>query len=123
MISLISKWWIQQGNESIVIPALKKLAKDVEENEKNTLTYMVHVPEFGTPDPSVPVPRPGEVIFVETYLDWAAFQNHVNGPIFTTFKKKYGDLFVQANSKNSYEANPYVYVEFLTRIAGFDNSF
>ena len=123
MISLISKWWIQQGNESIVIPALKRLVKDVEENEKNTLMYMVHVPEFGTTSPSVPVPVPGEVVFVETYLDWAAFQDHVNGIFFTTFKKKFGSLFVQANSKNSRGSDPYVYVEFLSRIAGFDNSF
>ena len=123
MISLISVWWIQQGNEPLVVPALSKLAKEVKANEKGTLTYIINVTDFGTSFPSIPEPRPGEITFVEAYRDWNAFQDHLKGEIFTTFKNEFGSCFVQKNSKNSDQTEPYTYVKFLTRLSGFDHSF
>ena len=125
MISLIAKWWIQPGNEDIVVPALKKLANDVRA-EEGTLLYLVHTPDFIKHSPnftSEPVPRPGQVVFVEVYDTWPAFQDHVTGQTFTTFMRDYGKMFVQAHLESgSKEPQPFMQVEFLERIAGFVRS-
>jgi len=117
MISLVSNWWIVQGNEAKVLPALKELAANVKAHEPGTLMYTVHFPNFGdgiSSHTSRPVPRPGAVIFVESYQDWDAFDAHVEGPIFKKFVGDYGHYFVQSE-----KGGPYTGVVFMDRIAGF----
>lgn len=120
MYSLIAKWTIQQGKETPAIAALKKLAKQVQENEKDTLIYLVHTPNLK--EDSLPTPSPLEVVFFEVYKNKAAFIAHVNGKVFTDFVKKNGSLFlsttVQCNDGGS-STNPFVLAEFLSRQAGF----
>jgi len=122
MFSLIAKWWITPGHEATVIPALERLAAEVRE-EPGTLLYLVHIPTFALPDPrsaSEPVPRPGEVTFIEVYDSWQAFQDHLAGAAFTGFKRAYGPRFVQAHAApGTAGTQPFIQVEFLDRIAGF----
>lgn len=120
MISLIARWWITPGKEDLVVPALQRLAGAVR-SEPGTLLYLVHLPDFGTPAPgSEPMPRPGEVVFLEGYADWAAFQAHLGGPSFTAFKRDYGAMFVQAHgAAGATGPQPFVQVEFLQRVGGF----
>lgn len=120
MISLIAKWWITPGKEEAVVPALQRLASEVRA-EPGTLLYLVHLPDFTTPSPgSEPAPRPGEVVFVEGYADWPAFQAHLAGPAFTAFKRDFGAMFVQGHgTAGSSGPQPFVQVEFLDRVAGF----
>ncbi len=120
MISLIAKWWITPGKEDLVVPALLRLAGEVR-SEPGTLLYLVHLPDFATPAPgSEPVPRPGEVVFVEGYADWDAFKAHLTGPTFTAFKRDFGAMFVQAHATSGTTGSqPFVQVEFLERVAGF----
>jgi quinol monooxygenase YgiN len=117
MYPLIAKWTILPGNEKKAVAALKKLAKDVKQQEPGTLLYMVHVPNFK--EKSLPTPPAGEVVFFEIYKDQAAFLKHVGGSIFTNFVKQYGKLFL-----NDFSATPQVYMstEVLTQLAGFARS-
>jgi quinol monooxygenase YgiN len=120
MYTLIAKWTIKQGQEAPAIAALKKLAKQVQQQEKDTLIYLVHIPDMT--QASLPTPSPLEVVFFEGYKNQAAFVAHVTGPIFTKFVQQYIDLFlsttVQCKEGDS-STNPYVLVEFLSRKAGF----
>jgi quinol monooxygenase YgiN len=122
MVSLIARWWITPGQEEIVMPALERLAAQVRA-EPGTLLYLVHTPNFTPPDPrstSEPVPRPGEVTFVEVYDSWQAFQDHLAGPAFTGFKRTYGPLFIQARgAAGAQSTEPFIQVEFLDRVARF----
>lgn len=122
-ISLYSNWWIKPGHEKKVAPLLKKLAKKVEKEEPGTLMYLVHFPINDFTNSlgfvSEPVTRPGAVTFVETYASWQAFKDHVEGPIFTGFVKKYGHHFVQAAVKKGEDPKPFTQVVFMDKVAGF----
>jgi quinol monooxygenase YgiN len=111
---LEAKWTILPGNEEKATAALIQLAKDVQQNEPETLLYMVHIPNFK--EKSLPTPAQGEVLFWEVYQDQNAFFKHVNGPIFTAFVKTYGDLFL-----SDFSTPPQVFMttEVLTQIQGF----
>lgn len=111
---LIAKWTILPGNEAVAIDALKKLAQDVQKNEPGTLLYMVHMPNFN--EKSLPTPPAGEIFFWEVYEDQAAFQQHVNGPIFQGFVSQYGHLFL---SDFSNPPQVFMTTEVLTKIEGF----
>lgn len=111
---LEAKWTILPGNEEKAKTALIQLAKDVHENEPETLLYMVHVPDFK--QKSLPTPPQGEVLFWEVYENQDAFLKHVNGPIFTTFVKTYGSLFL---SDFSNPPQVFMTTEVLTQIEGF----
>lgn len=114
MYPLIAKWTILPGNEEKAIEVLKKLAQDVQENEPDTLLYMVHVPNFK--EKSLPTPPAGEVEFWEVYKDQLAFFKHINGTIFQDFVKNYGQLFL-----NDFNVPSQVFMttKVLTQIAGF----
>ena len=112
-VSLTSKWFIHPGREEEVFAALEQLARDVQEHELDTLTYLVHSPLANGDLQSLPPSDLSSVLFFEVYRSAKAFQAHLNGPIFTKFVEKYGSLFVPANGK------PFVFVEFLARRAGF----
>ncbi|MWB93262.1 hypothetical protein GON26_02730 [Flavobacterium sp. GA093] len=111
---LEAKWTILPGNEAKATEALKQLALDVQENEPETIMYMVHVPNFK--EKSLPTPAQGEVIFWEVYEDQEGFLKHVNGPIFQNFVKTYGELFL-----SDFSTPPQVFMttEVLTLIEGF----
>jgi len=111
MLSLTSQWFLRPGCEQTAIAALRQLAADVEAQEPDTLTYLVHTPYAGLQ--SLPPADPLSVLFFEEYSDDAAFQRHVTGPVFTGFVKQHGDLFVSAHG------SAFTFVMFLTRQAGF----
>lgn len=113
-VSLISEWFLKPGSEAEGIAALRQLALDVEANESDTLTYLVHTPFQGDARlQALPPVDPSSVLFFETYRDADAFLAHVGGPVFKGFVAAHGDLFIASNG------SPYTTVEFLTRQAGF----
>lgn len=116
-VSLTSNWFIRPGCEQAADAALRVLAREVQLEEPDTLTYLVHRP-FHDPAQlqSLPPGNPLTVLFFETYRNADAFLRHVNGPVFTQFVQQHGDLFVQSNGK------PFTTVEFLETLAGFVRS-
>lgn len=113
-VSLTSNWFIRPGCQEAADAALRALARDVERDEPDTLTYLVHAPFQGDSRlQALPPADPLTVLFFETYRDAHAFLQHVNGPAFTTFVQERGDLFVQSNGK------PFTIVKFLETRAGF----
>nr|WKF61250.1 hypothetical protein HUO10_005781 [Paraburkholderia busanensis] len=113
-VSLTSNWFIRPGCEEAADAALRALALEVERQEPDTLTYLVHRHRPDTPKlQSLPPGDPLTVLFFETYRNADAFLRHVNGPVFTQFVQQHGDLFVQSNGK------PFTTVEFLDTLAGF----
>lgn len=120
MFPLISVWTISKGNEKACIAALKRLAKQVEQQQEGTLAYLVHVPDMS--QPSQPTPTPLQVVFFEIYKDEAAFLEHVNGELFNHFVNRHKQLFLCLEVKDKKGEKikwPYTTVEFLTRQAGF----
>lgn len=120
MFPLISVWTISEGNEKAAIAALKRVAKQVEQQQEGTLAYLVHVPDMS--QPSQPTPTPLQVVFFEIYKDKAAFLEHVNGDVFINFVNRHKKLFLclEVKDKNGKKITwPYTTVEFLTRQAGF----
>lgn len=112
-VTLTAKWFLKPDLEKDAHEALDKLAEAVRANEPDTLMYLVRTPFTGGDLQSLPPADPGTVVFLEMYRNADAFHAHVNGPVFTDFVKKHGDLFVTANG------TPFVLVEFLSRRAGF----
>jgi predicted enzyme related to lactoylglutathione lyase/quinol monooxygenase YgiN len=111
-VSLISRWFVKPGCGKKALAALRRAAEEVEAREPHTLTYRVHVQYAGDLQPLPPV-DPLSILFFEVYRDAQAFDDHLNGPVFTTFVRDHGHLFVQAGGK------PYTTVDFLTLHAGF----
>jgi predicted enzyme related to lactoylglutathione lyase/quinol monooxygenase YgiN len=113
-VSLTSKWFMRPGCEAAATTAIRELASAVAANEPDTLAYLVHFPWAGPGGlETLPPPQPGTVVFFETYRNVDAFHAHVNGPVFTNFVARHGELFVAANGK------PFIFVEFLAQGAGF----
>ncbi|MGG1948745.1 antibiotic biosynthesis monooxygenase [Trinickia sp. NRRL B-1857] len=113
-VSLTSRWFVRPGCEQAAEEALRQLASDVERNEPDTLTYLVHQPYRGDGRlQSLPPSEPRTVLFFETYRSADAFVRHVNGPVFGAFVERYGELFVASNGK------PFTFVEFVQTLAGF----
>lgn len=120
MFPLISVWTLSKGNEEAAIVALKRLAKQVEQQQAGTLAYLVHVPDMS--QPSQPTPTPLQVVFFEIYKDEAAFLEHVNGELFNNFVNRHKKLFLCLEVKDKKGKKikwPYTTVEFLKRQAGF----
>jgi quinol monooxygenase YgiN len=120
MYSLISIWTIKQDSQPQAVAALKRLAKQVQEQEKETLVYLVHTPDMS--QGSMPTPSNLQVLFFEIYKNKAAFLAHVNGPIFQGFVAKHGSLFLSTELKcadGGTVSQPFMMAEFLRREAGF----
>ena len=120
MYSLISIWTIKEGSEQQAVAALKRLAKQVQEQEQDTLVYLVHTPDMS--QASMPTPSNLQVLFFEIYKNKAAFLAHVNGPIFQGFVAKHTNLFLSTEMKcagGDTVSQPFMLVEFLRREAGF----
>ncbi|QBQ99142.1 VOC family protein [Paraburkholderia pallida] len=113
-LSLTSTWFIRPGCEAAADAALHALAAAVEREEPDTLVYLVHRPHaVGTTLQSLPPVDARSVLFFEIYRDAEAFQRHVSGPVFTSFVREHGELFVQSNGA------PFTFVEFMVTLAGF----
>ncbi|HYJ03884.1 MAG TPA: antibiotic biosynthesis monooxygenase [Chthoniobacterales bacterium] len=120
MFPLISVWTVRQGHEKAAIAVLKRVAAQVQAEEKDTLAYLIHVPDMS--QPSLPTPSRFEVVFFEIYRNKAAFEKHVTGPVFQNFVKRHKRLFLcmQVAGPDGKKIDwPYSTVEFLTRQAGF----
>jgi quinol monooxygenase YgiN len=110
-ISIVTKWWIKDGCRDEAIPALAILAEQVCKKEPFTAMYLIHT---SVAEGSQPTPPSNEVIFVGTWVDRAAFNEHLNGPVFQDWAKQYKKLFLADDSGGLYVA-----AEFVERRAGF----
>lgn len=120
MVTLIARWYVKEGQQAAVVPALKELAAEVQSTEPDTLMYLVHTPDMKAA--SLPPPTDTEVLFVEAYASMDAFFAHLSGAAFTNFVKQYGDLFQMATGTTATGETvsiPFVQVEWLDRQAGF----
>ena len=111
MQTTIATWYVKAGKLDEARRALAALAKQVEETEPGTLGYLVHSGGSG----SLPPTSPETIVFVEIYKDKSAFEHHLNGPAFTGFLEKHGELFVPAPTGGG----AFFQVENLDRIEGF----
>ena len=111
MLSIVAKWWIVPGREYDAVTALEELASAVEAQEPFTTMYFIHT---SIVEGSRPPPPPNEVVFVSGWPDRAAFQQHLDGPVFKDWIGKYLDLFLTDDS-----GGLFVTAEFIDRRAGF----
>lgn len=111
MLSIVAKWWIVPGREDDAVAALMKLARAVEVQEPFTTMYLIHT---SIAEGSRPTPPPNEVVFVSGWPDRAAFQQHLDGPVFKDWIAEYLDLFLTDDS-----GGLFVTAEFIDRHAGF----
>jgi quinol monooxygenase YgiN len=111
MITINANWTILEGKRDQAIPALQELEKAVREQEPFVLMYTIHVPNLKLT--SYPTPAASGVFFFSIFTNYAAFEKHLNGPVFQDWLKKYQDLFLLNNG------NLFVTSEWLDRIAGY----
>lgn len=111
MMPIIARWTILEGKREAAIAALRELEREVYEQEPFVSMYTINVPDFSVT--SFPTPAPTEVVFLSIFDDYAAFQKHLNGPVFQGWLERYKDLFLTNNG------NLFVISEWLTRIAGY----
>lgn len=111
MLSIVARWWIVPGREDAAVAALAELAQQVEAHEPFTTMYLVHTT---IAEGSRPTPPPNEVVFVSAWPDRAAFQKHLDGPVFTKWIARYLDLFLTDDS-----GGLFVTGELLDRRAGY----
>lgn len=111
MISIVAKWSILPGKEDQAVVALKDLACRVQREEPFVPMYTIHVPNFKAA--SFPIPPAADVVFFSVFDDEAAFQKHLQGPVFRDWLALHKDLFL-FNS-----GNLFVVSEMIDRIAGY----
>jgi quinol monooxygenase YgiN len=111
MITIIAKWSILEGKTAEALAALKILEQEVKDKEPFVPMYTINTPNFKLT--SFPTPPPTEVIFVSAFDDFAAFEKHLNGPVFQGWLKKYIHLFLTNNG------NLFVVSEWLERQFGY----
>lgn len=111
MMPIIARWTILEGKREAAIAALRELEREVYEQEPFVPMYTINVPDFSVT--SFPTPAPSEVVFLSIFDDYAAFQKHLNGPVFQGWLARYKDLFLTNNG------NLFVMSEWLTRVAGY----
>ena len=111
MLSIVAKWWIVPGREDEAMAALAKLGSAVEQQEPFTTMYLIHT---SIEEGSRPPPPPNEVVFVSGWPDRAAFQQHLDGPVFKDWIAEYLDLFLTDDSGGLFVSG-----EFIDRRAGF----
>lgn len=111
MISIVAKWSILPGKHEQAAIALKDLAGRVEREEPFVPMYTIHIPDFKSA--SFPIPSDADVVFFSVFDDAAAFQKHLDGPVFRDWLALHKDLFL-FNS-----GNLFVVSEMIDRIAGY----
>ena len=110
MISIVTKWWHVDGARDKAVEALKDLVRQVEQHEPDTYMYCLHTSVVSG---SLPPPTPNELIFLGTWKDRKAFDDHRDGKLFQDWLAKHLDLFVKIDGRL------YVSAEFADRFAGF----
>ena len=126
MITVVSRWKLKDGLPPELETALKQIAFDYEEAEPGTDLYFVNLaaPRPLGPDlqPAIPAAagidpsQQQEVVFVEKYADAEAFAAHVNGPVFTEFRKRYVRYFQEDPNQPGWPKRETL---FLTEQSGF----
>ncbi len=111
MVTINANWTILEGKREAAILALRELEREVREQEPFVLMYTIHVPNMQLT--SYPTPSPNGVFFFSIFESYAAFEQHLNGPVFQNWLKKYQSLFL------SNQGNLFVVSEWLDRIAGY----
>ncbi|MBZ5507187.1 MAG: hypothetical protein LAO78_17145 [Acidobacteriia bacterium] len=111
MITIIAKWSILEGKTKEALAALKILEQEVRDKEPFVPMYTINTPNRKLT--SFPTPPALEVIFVSAFDDFAAFEKHLNGPVFQGWLKKYINLFLTNNG------NLFVVSEWLERQYGY----
>jgi quinol monooxygenase YgiN len=110
MLNIIARWTIA-GDRDAAIAALQELAAEVEAGEPGTWMYTIHTPDMT--GHNLPGPSPDEIVFFSVFADANAFQEHLNGPIFSGWRAKYLNLFL------TNAGNLFVLAEYLDRQTGF----
>lgn len=126
MITLVSKWKLKNGAPQQLIENLKAVADKVKQSEPDTLMYLVNLPApppLGNnnqpqcpPPASIPPEQQKEVVFMEIYRDAEAFSRHINGPVFTAFRKANIQYFQESPANPGW---PVTDTEFLARESAF----
>jgi len=111
MFPVIARWTILPGRHAEALAALAELADAVQQAEPSTWMYTIHTPS--TTQQSLPTPSADEVVFFSVFADADAFQQHLDGPLFGDWSKKYSDLFLTNHGFL------FVLAEYLDRAAGF----
>lgn len=111
MVSIVAKWSILPGKHAQAVAALQDLASRVELQEPFVSMYTIHVPNFEAA--SFPIPPEADVVFFSVFDNEAAFQKHLQGPVFRDWLAEHKDLFLFNND------NLFVVAEMLDRKAGF----
>jgi quinol monooxygenase YgiN len=111
MVTINANWTILEGKREQAIAALRELEKEVQEKEPFVLMYTIHVPNLKLT--SYPTPAPSGVFFFSIFESYAAFEKHLNGPVFQDWLKKYQSLFL------TNAGGLFVTSEWLERIAGY----
>jgi|SRR5579872_4039707 len=109
MVMIIAKWSILAGKHKEALAALKILERETKEKEPYTIMYTINTPNFELT--SFPTPPEAEVIFVSAWRDYAGFQEHLNGPVFQGWSKKYKHLFL-TNNDNLFVTSTWLKREF-----------
>jgi quinol monooxygenase YgiN len=99
------------GNEDAAKAALIELSDQVEAEEPFTEMYFINT---AVVDGSSPPPPPTEIVFLGSWPDRAAFDKHLNGPVFQSWSAKYASLFLTDDS-----GGLYVSAEFIDQFTGF----
>ncbi len=122
MISLISKWQLKNGCSEDLKRALDKLVKEVYEHEADTLRYEINLSALyplntqnepaQPPVAIIPLVEQQQVIFVEHYKNTNAFATHMNGPVFTKFRKEYLGHFYEDPNEAGWPATETIFLEY-----------
>lgn len=112
--------WVMKagkGNREKVKAALIPYVKAVKKKEPGTYMYTVSFADASKHSPSIPPMQLDQVTFNSSWKDHDAFVAHTKEPVYQTFLKKAGDLFVQAIPGET--THPYMTTSVLKRFAGF----
>lgn len=112
--------WVMKagrGNREKVKTALIPYVKAVKKKEPGTYMYTVSFADVSKNSPSIPPMQLDQVTYNSSWKDHDAFVAHTKEPVYQTFLKKAGDLFVQAVPGQT--THPYMTTSVLKRFAGF----
>jgi len=88
MITVIARLKSKPGQETLLAQGCKQLAREVREKEEGCLMYIPHVS----------ADNPAEILFVEKYIDQAAFDAHVQTPYFKTMTAQFSAILAEEPS-------------------------
>lgn len=117
-ISLIATWYVKPDKMAQFESTICKYLENVS-NEEGVIEYVIHNSryDFGAYDSkgnlitSIPIPRPGTIVFYEKYSSWKAFETHVKGDNLKKFKEENKESFVLDSN-----GEPFIQVIFLKEL-------